>query len=161
MKINWKAIAQRMKTNSKILLYYRAEEFDTAQIMADKSETQVKAVTRAQRVSMGRHLEETWEGDRDIHGVEEAFIHPNVAMTLPERVGVFFQPTQTAQVLYTSWVPVEIYPTPILPAAPHAPSVSALNTPQLSVPVAPTGVKISGGLSPLPGSSTAPTANAK
>ncbi|MDR4483129.1 MAG: TraM recognition domain-containing protein [Nitrospirales bacterium] len=61
-KINWKAVAQRVKTNSKIHLYYRAEEFDTAQIMADKSGTQVKAVTRAQRVSMGRHLEETWEG---------------------------------------------------------------------------------------------------
>ena len=160
-KINWKAIAQRVKTNSKIHLYYRAEEFDTAQIMADKSGTQVKAVTRAQRVSMGRHLEETWEGDRDIHGVEEAFIHPNVAMTLPERVGVFFQPTQTAQVLYTSWVPVEIYPTPILPAAPHARNIPTLNTPQLSVPAAPTGVKISGGLSPLSGSPTAPTPHAK
>ncbi|HBP89801.1 MAG TPA: hypothetical protein DD706_19140 [Nitrospiraceae bacterium] len=46
-KINWRAIAQRVKTNSKIHLYYRAEEYDTAQMMADKSGTQVKAVTRA------------------------------------------------------------------------------------------------------------------
>ena len=159
-KINWKAIAQRVKTNSKIHLYYRAEEFDTAQIMADKSGTQVKAVTRAQRVSTGRHLEETWEGNRDIHGVEEAFIHPNVAMTLPERVGVFFQPTQTAQVLYTSWVPVDIYPIPILPVNPHAPSVEALNT-SSSVLATKTGVKISSGLSPLPSSLTAPSPNEK
>lgn len=160
-KINWKAIAQRVKTNSKIHLYYRAEEYETAQIMADKSGTQVKAVTRAQRVSMGRHLEETWEGDRDIHGVEEAFIHPNVAMTLPERVGVFFQPTQTAQVLYTSWVPVEIYPTPILPANPLATPLPGLAAPQLSVPAPPTGVKISGGLTPLPDAPTASTPRAK
>ena len=160
-KINWKAIAQRVKTNSKIHLYYRAEEFDTAQIMADKSGTQVKAVTRAQRVSTGRHLEETWEGNRDIHGVEEAFIHPNVAMTLPERVGVFFQPTQTAQVLYTSWVTVEIYPTPILPPNPHSINFSSPTTPQPSVPAPPTGVKISGGLSPLPGSPTASATKAK
>ncbi|MCA9468993.1 MAG: hypothetical protein KC643_26615, partial [Nitrospira sp.] len=83
------------------------------------------------------------------------FIHPNVAMTLPERVGVFFQPTQTAKVLYTSWVPIEIYPTPILPATPHALSIPALNTPQLSGPATSTAVKISGGLSPLPDFKTA------
>ncbi|MDR4483987.1 MAG: TraM recognition domain-containing protein [Nitrospirales bacterium] len=160
-KINWKAVAQRVKTNSKIHLYYRAEEFDTAQIMADKSGTQVKAVTRAQRVSMGRHLEETWEGDRDIHGVEEAFIHPNVAMTLPERVGVFFQPTQTAQVLYTSWVPVEIFSIPILPATPHAPNFPTMNTTQTSEEKTPSRVKISGGLSPLSGSHTAPAPHEK
>ncbi|HBP89802.1 MAG TPA: hypothetical protein DD706_19145 [Nitrospiraceae bacterium] len=100
---------------------------------------------------MGRHLEETWEGDRDIHGVEEAFIHPNVAMTLPERVGVFFQPSQTGQVLYTSWVPVDIYPTPILPSIPHAP-----NPPQPSELAIPTEVKISVGLSPLSDSHAAP-----
>ena len=110
---------------------------------------------------MGRHLEETWEGDRDIHGVEEAFIHPNVAMTLPERVGVFFQPTQTAQVLYTSWVPVDIYPTLILPASPHEPNIPPLATPEPSLPTTPSRVKISGGLTPLPGSTTAPTPNAK
>lgn len=160
-KINWKAIAQRVKTNSKIHLYYRAEEYETAQVMADKSGTQVKAVTRAQRVSMGRHLEETWEGDRDIHGVEEAFIHPNVAMTLPERVGVFFQPTQTAQVLYTSWVPVEIYPTPILPANTHPANFPTLNTSQSSGEKKPSRVKISGGLTPLPGKDSAPTTSAK
>ncbi len=152
-KINWKAIAQRVKTNSKMHLYYRAEEFDTAQIMADKSGTHIKAVTRAQRVSAGRHLEETWGAERDIHGVEEAFIHPNVAMTLPERVGVFFQPAHTAKILYTAWVPVEVYPTPILPKpAPSTlrPITATRPLSTQTVPPQPSQHSITGNLHPLP-----------
>ena len=56
MNTNWKAVAKRIQTNSKIHLYYRAEEFQTAQTIAEKSGTVIRNVTRSQRVNIGRHL---------------------------------------------------------------------------------------------------------
>jgi hypothetical protein len=106
--MNAKAINTRVKTNCKISLYYMAVDFETAQMMADDSGTIQKAVTRSQRVELGRHAEETWDDARDIHRVEEALITANKAKMLPSRVGVLYQPAKIAQVCYTSWLPIDL-----------------------------------------------------
>ncbi len=159
MKTNWRAVAKRIQTNSKIHLYYRAEEFETAQTIAEKSGTLIRNVTRSQRVGIGRHLEETWNHEREIHGVEEHTIHPNMALALPERVGIFFRPTEIAIPLFTSWVPVDLsqYGTkPFLApkrkeesaAPPPLPGTASLTTPSLS-PLPTPSINLAEGLQPL------------
>ncbi len=158
MNTNWKAVAKRIQTNSKIHLYYRAEEFETAQTIAEKSGTLIRNVTRSQRVGIGRHLEETWNHEREIHGVEEHTIHPNMALALPERVGILFRPTEIAVPLFTSWVPVDLSqygtkPNPAeqgkeTPEPPTLPSTSSLTSRTRSSTPTPS-INLAEGLEPL------------
>lgn len=159
MKTNWKAVAKRIQTNSKIHLYYRAEEFETAQTIAEKSGTLIRNVTRSQRVGIGRHLEETWNHEREVHGVEEHTIHPNMALALPERVGILFRPTEIAIPLFTSWVPVDLSRYGVRPkgqerkrekpnAPPPLPETDPQNTPTNSLPST-HSINLAEGLPPL------------
>jgi hypothetical protein len=105
---NTRAISTRVKTNCKISLYYMASDYETAQVMAEESGTVQKAVTRSQRVDIGKYQQETWDNSRDIHKVEEAFITANKAKMLPNRVGILYRPATLAEICCTSWVPIDL-----------------------------------------------------
>ena len=105
---NAEAISSRIKTNCKYSLYYMAQDFETAQVMADDSGLIQKAVTRSEKVTMGRHMSETWGQERDIHRVEENLITTNRARMLPERVGILYRPSTNATMCYTSWIDVDL-----------------------------------------------------
>jgi len=105
---NADAISSRIKTNCKYSLYYMAQDFDTAQVMADDSGIIQKAVTRSEKVTIGRHMSETWGKERDIHRVEENLITTNKARMLPERVGILYRPSTNATMCYTCWIDVDL-----------------------------------------------------
>ncbi|WP_417536639.1 hypothetical protein [Methylophaga sp.] len=106
--LNARAIASRVKVNCKYALYYMAQDFETATVMADDSGTIQKAVTRAQRVNIGSALEEQWDNARDIHRVEENLITANRARMLPERVGVLYRPAKNAVMCFTCWIDIDL-----------------------------------------------------
>lgn len=105
---NAQAIASRVKTNCKISLYYMAMDYQTAKTMADESGTIQKAVTRSQKVDIGKHQQEEWDNSRDIHRVEEALITINKAKMLPARVGILYRPAKLATPCFTAWVPIDL-----------------------------------------------------
>lgn len=105
---NGKAISQRVKVNCKTNLYYMAKDFDTAKVMSDESGTITKKVTRSQKVNIGKQGEETWNSDRDIHEVEENLVHTNLAKMLPDRTGLLYRPNQLTELIFTSWVDVDL-----------------------------------------------------
>lgn len=105
--LNADAIATRVKVNCKNSMYYMAADAETAKVMAEESGEIFKNVTRSQSVTIGRHLEETWENRRDLHKVDEYLITTNQAKMLPERVAVLYRPNMLAEVCHTCWVPVK------------------------------------------------------
>lgn len=106
--LNGKAITSRVKVNCKYSLYYMAQDFETAKVMADDSGTIQKSVTRSQKVNIGDALEETWDDSRDIHRVEENLITANKAKMLPERVGVLYRPAKNALLCFTCWLDIDL-----------------------------------------------------
>ncbi len=105
---NAEAISSRIKTNCKYSLYYMAQDFETARVMADDSGLIQKAVTRSEKVTTGRHMAEVWSQERDIHRVEENLITTNRARMLPERVGILYRPSTNATMCYTSWLSIDL-----------------------------------------------------
>lgn len=105
--LNAQAIATRVKVNCKNSMYYMAADAETAKVMAEESGEIFKNVTRSQSVTIGRHLEETWENRRDLHKVDEYLITTNQAKMLPERVAVLYRPNMLAEVCHTCWIPVQ------------------------------------------------------
>lgn len=105
--LNEKAIKQGIEVNTKTTIVYQAADTETAKWASELTGTQQKSVTRMEAVEVGRYGAETWGSNRTLNKVEEQLIHENTFYSLPSMVGGFFRPNELAQIIYTSWVPVE------------------------------------------------------
>lgn len=107
MRLNAKAIADSIHTNSQLKLLYRIGEERGAQWAAGLTGKQYKNVSVREEVDVGNFAAERW-GDRYfIEKKEEYFYTPNLFQSLRPRVGVLIDPGERARLLFTSPVRVE------------------------------------------------------
>jgi hypothetical protein len=105
--LNAKSIEQSINTNCQLKLIYGSQDPETNKWASDMSGARLKMTTRLEHTKVGHLGEETWDKSRTVGMQEEAYITPNAMFSLKKRVGVLFQPRELAQIVYTSFVPVE------------------------------------------------------
>jgi len=104
--VNALAIEQSVNVNCKQTICYMAPDTETAEWASNQTGEIQKSVTRMEGVETNKLGGEEWEKRRLVKREAENYIPMNVFRVLPKRTGVFFQPGELAQILFTCWVPV-------------------------------------------------------
>lgn len=127
------ALEQGVLANCQLKVLYRSDP-DTAEWGAKLSGTRRVTVMRAEKVHTNLAGGQVYNDDHTLANEEEAFVPPNVFLSLPPRVGVLFSPRELARVVFTSPVQVE-KGTDLLaehPASQARRNVAPAETPRLS-----------------------------
>lgn len=101
------AIEKSIDVNCQIKIVYKCDP-ETAEWAELKSGTKLVKIARMERTAINRFGGEVFEHERSMGDVEEGLISQNVLLTLPPMIGVFFTPTELAQVVFTSPVKTDI-----------------------------------------------------
>lgn len=107
INVNTDAVEASINTNCQLKFIYGTQDAKTAQWIEDMSGTWQKMVTQREEAEVGRLGQEKWEGHRVVAQEEEAYITKNMMLSLEPGVGVFFQPSQLPEIVFTSFVPTK------------------------------------------------------
>ncbi|MCF2829696.1 TraM recognition domain-containing protein, partial [Pseudoalteromonas sp. OF5H-5] len=104
--INAKSVSQSINVNSNYTICYRTKDNETAEWLSLQTGVIQKSVARMENIDVNRQGGEVWNDSKSLNNIEEALIHTNILMSLPERVAVFLKPNSLAKLCYTSWIDV-------------------------------------------------------
>lgn len=103
--LNGPAIAHSIHKNNQLKIIYRVGEFKEAEWAAGQTGQQYKTVASRETTEVDKYGAETWGESRMMEQKQEWYYTENLFQSLPKRVGVFIQPGERAQVIYTAFVP--------------------------------------------------------
>ena len=104
--VNVEALEFSVENNCKMSLYYQPNDFETAEYAARQSGTK-QASRYRMNVDINKAGGEVY-GERNLITQEDVYyIHPNTLMMMPARVAMAKMPGRLAEIVHTSWVPVE------------------------------------------------------
>ena len=104
--VNVEALEFSVENNCKMSLYYQPNDFETAEYTARQSGTK-QASRYRMNVDINKAGGEVYAERNLITQEDVYYIHPNTLMMLPARVAMAKMPGQLAEIIHTSWVPVE------------------------------------------------------
>ena len=104
--VNVEALEFSIENNCKMSLYYQPNDFETAEYAARQSGTK-QASRYRMNVDINKAGGEVYAERNLITQEEVYYIHPNTLMMLPSRVAMAKMPGRLAEIIHTSWVPVE------------------------------------------------------
>ena len=104
--VNVEALEFSVENNCKMSLYYQPNDFETAEYAARQSGTK-QASRYRMNVDINKAGGEVYAERNLITQEEVYYIHPNTLMMLPSRVAMAKMPGRLAEIIHTSWVPVE------------------------------------------------------
>ncbi|RMN12104.1 type IV secretory system conjugative DNA transfer family protein [Pseudomonas syringae group genomosp. 3] len=105
--LNAQAIKGGIDTNTQITLTYRANDFETADWLANNTGKGQLTVTKMEKVDVNKGGAEVWGDERSVGQVEETTVTTNQLLALPPRVCALIRPGNLAVILYTCWIPVK------------------------------------------------------
>lgn len=103
--LNGPAIAHSVHKNKQLKIIYRVGEFKEAEWAAGQTGQQYKTVASRETTEVDKYGAERWGESRMMEQKQEWYYTENLFQSLPKRVGVFIQPGEKAQVIYTAFVP--------------------------------------------------------
>ena len=104
--VNIEALESSVENNCKMSLYYQPNDFETAEYAARQSGTK-QASRYRMNVNINKAGGEVYDERNLITQEDVYYIHPNTLMMLPTRVAMAKMPGRLAEIIHTSWVPVE------------------------------------------------------
>ncbi|AZG89389.1 hypothetical protein N032_27960 (plasmid) [Pseudomonas syringae pv. pisi str. PP1] len=105
--LNAQAIKGGIDTNTQITLTYRANDFETAEWLANNTGKGQLTVTKMEKVDVNKGGAEVWGDERSVGQVEETTVTTNQLLALPPRVCALIRPGHLAVILYTCWITVK------------------------------------------------------
>ncbi|WP_116893164.1 TraM recognition domain-containing protein [Pseudomonas savastanoi] len=105
--LNAQAIKGGIDTNTQITLTYRANDFETAEWLANNTGKGQLTVTKMEKVDVNKGGAEVWGDERSVGQVEETTVTTNQLLALPSRVCALIRPGHLAVILYTCWITVK------------------------------------------------------
>ena len=106
VKTNSDSIATGIHVNCQLKFIYGTQDPDTAKWAADMSGTQYKFIEQREIANVGQLGEERWSEEKTMENTSEAYLPINTFLSLPPRVGTFYQPYTLPEIVYTCFIPV-------------------------------------------------------
>lgn len=105
--LNADSIKGGIDINTQITLTYRANDFETAEWLANMTGKAQKTVTKMEKVEVNKGGAEVWGDERSVGQVEETTVTTNQLLALPARVSALIRPNHLAVIIYTCWINVK------------------------------------------------------